>query len=570
MVIFQGAILMFARTITLLLAMIFSPLMLLPVGIHSMIDKYRDMVIKYFSNGVLMGPIFMFLLLLAQKVGAVASKMVGTITTEPNAVISGPALAMMIETVLVIVVLQLAITVAKNLSGELGVLLSQKVSAFTGGLALGGTGSALRNTVGRFAMKAQEKGWMKGKEGSARHKMMTKLYGNLGKSTFDVRGTKAFKAAAGTSLGKNIGLGELGAASHNTSKSRLDRKLYEASKYYDSLGEEGRKRYINNLRSSIPGSYNHSVADKLEGRNGKKYQRSLQDKLENDSAFNNKFTTANSQKDEGLREQEMSKVMDEHFKDLGKGEKHFSETINKPENTDLKKEYMKIMQEKDENKRTEKLQTFINDKFQKAKSVDTQQTSHPSTPPTITTTSPLSSPSTIAPNNIPNSQSDRNIGASPEGPSGPGKNSSSRYSDSPSPVRQEENSIPPMPSSKSLSQHRLKERLREKYGTSERMEDGKIVKRFDQQLLDNRRRDLKTTQRNIEREEENKYQDNVLREAKERDKKTNLVNSNTSSTSSSSTVDSQSIQINYPNNGAKIIDIDDKKANNVDEDNIRA
>ncbi len=504
MVIFQGAILIFARTVTLLLAMIFSPLMLMPVGIHSLIDKYRDMVIKYFSNGVLLGPIFMFLLLLGIQVGDVAGNIVGTNSADVLNSAAGAGsgvLSAAITSVLVIIVLQLAITVAKNLSGELGTLLSQKVSAFTGGLALGGTGSALRNTVGRFAMKAQEKGWMKGKEGSARHKMMTKLYGNLGKSTFDVRGTKAFKAAAGTSLGKNIGLGDLGKSSTSTAKTRFDRKLASEAAYHNTLSDDGKDRNIKRLKNpllSVFGTrYRTDIANKLNKKNKRKQ--------------NTNTATTNS----GV----------------------VGATQNTSQNSNL-----------------------AGSSTVGANSAVGQNSTQVSPP----------SPSTIAPNNIPNSQSDRNIGASPEGPSGPGKDSSSRYSDSPSPVRQEENSIPPMPSSKSLSQHRLKERLREKYGTHERMEDGKIVRRFDQQLLDNRRRDLKTTQRNIEREEENKYQDNVLREAKEKDKKTNLVNSNTSSTSSSSTVDSQSIQINYPNNGAKIIDIDDKKANNIDEDNIRA
>lgn len=504
MVIFQGAILIFARTVTLLLAMIFSPLMLMPVGIHSLIDKYRDMVIKYFSNGVLLGPIFMFLLLLGIQVGDVAGNIVGTNSADVLNSAAGAGsgvLSAAITSVLVIIVLQLAITVAKNLSGELGTLLSQKVSAFTGGLALGGTGSALRNTVGRFAMKAQEKGWMKGKEGSARHKMMTKLYGNLGKSTFDVRGTKAFKAAAGTSLGKNIGLGDLGKSSTSTAKTRFDRKLASEAAYHNTLSDDGKDRNIKRLKNpllSVFGTrYRTDIANKLDKKNKRKQ--------------NTNTATTNS----GV----------------------VGATQNTSQNSNL-----------------------AGSSTVGANSAVGQNSTQVSPP----------SPSTIAPNSIPNSQSDRNIGASPEGPSGPGKDSSSRYSDSPSPVRQEENSIPPMPSSKSLSQHRLKERLREKYGTHERMEDGKIVRRFDQQLLDNRRRDLKTTQRNIEREEENKYQDNVLREAKERDKKTNLLNSDTSSTSSSSTVDSQSIQINYPNNGAKIIDIDDKKANNIDEDNIRA
>ncbi|MEN9338458.1 MAG: hypothetical protein RI945_183, partial [Candidatus Parcubacteria bacterium] len=495
MVIFQGATLIFARTVTLLLAMIFSPLMLLPVGIHSFIDKYRDMVIKYFSNGVLMGPIFMFLLLLGVQVGAVAGNIVGTnnIETLNSATGAGSGvLAAAITSILVIIVLQLAITVAKNLSGELGVLLAQKVSAFTGNLALGGTGSALRNTLGRFAVKAQAKGWMKGKEGTGRHRLMTKLYGSLGKNTYDVRGTKAFKSAAGTSLGKNIGLNDLGTASRSSAKSRLDKQMYDASRYYNSLGNDGKKRYINSLRNSIPGSYNHSIADKLEGKNGDRYTSSLKEKMENDAEFNNKFNTANKEKDEGLREQEMSKVMDEHFKEEGRGDKHFSETINKPENANLKKEYVKIMrEEKDEAKRTEKLQTFINDKFSKSSSSNTSGPTQPSTPTPTTPTSPTSAPAPTSATSTP-----------PASPSNTTSNTSSRVSRGQAP------SV-----SDIVAQQRLKERLREKYGTSERMENGKIVKEYDKQLLDNRIRDQKS-------QREDQYQENVLREVKKKEEKT--------------------------------------------------
>ncbi len=77
MVFFQAGVLIFSRAIILLLCLIFSPIMLLPEGIHSKIDEYRKKLTEYFTNNLLLAPIFMFLALIAIKIGQVGGSLVG-------------------------------------------------------------------------------------------------------------------------------------------------------------------------------------------------------------------------------------------------------------------------------------------------------------------------------------------------------------------------------------------------------------------------------------------------------------------------------------------------------------
>ena len=60
MILFQAAILIFVRGVILILCLIFSPIMLLPSGIHSKIDEYRKKIIEYFTNSTIMAPVFLF------------------------------------------------------------------------------------------------------------------------------------------------------------------------------------------------------------------------------------------------------------------------------------------------------------------------------------------------------------------------------------------------------------------------------------------------------------------------------------------------------------------------------
>ncbi|MDQ1281714.1 MAG: hypothetical protein QG630_65 [Patescibacteria group bacterium] len=141
-VLFQGAILILSRTIILLLCMIFSPIMLFPDGLTEFTDKYKKLVMDNFTGNVLLGPVFMFLVLLAVQIGQVASDMVGSGPTTPGGAPEGTSgfLGGIISSVLVIVVLQLAISASKSLSGSMGEKLGGVIGKYAGkagGLAFG-------------------------------------------------------------------------------------------------------------------------------------------------------------------------------------------------------------------------------------------------------------------------------------------------------------------------------------------------------------------------------------------------------------------------------------------------
>lgn len=154
-ILFQAAILIFVRGITLVLCMILSPVMLLPAGIAKQIDKYREMIIEYFTNATIMAPIFLFLVLIAMQIGDAASGLItntdslNTISGSSN--VSGDLIGAAITGIISIIVLQLAISTAKNLSGEIGAKVSGKISGVLGSVAFGGAGKIARLGMNKVA-----------------------------------------------------------------------------------------------------------------------------------------------------------------------------------------------------------------------------------------------------------------------------------------------------------------------------------------------------------------------------------------------------------------------------------
>jgi hypothetical protein len=158
-VLFQGAILILSRTIILLLCMIFSPLMILPEGLTEFTDKYKKLVMDNFTGNILLGPVFMFLVLLAVEIGQATTSWMGATGNAPGykpSLAEAPPnfLGGIISSVLVIVVLQLAISASKSLSGSMGEKLSGVIGKYTGkagGLAFSGGktlgGGALRGVM---------------------------------------------------------------------------------------------------------------------------------------------------------------------------------------------------------------------------------------------------------------------------------------------------------------------------------------------------------------------------------------------------------------------------------------
>lgn len=357
-VLFEGAILILSRTIILLLCMIFSPIMLLPEGLTEFTDKYKKLVMDNFTGNVMLGPVFMFLVLIAVQIGQLTTKMVGAGPTIPAGAPANTAgfLGGIISSVLVIVVLQLAISASKSLSGSMGEKLSGVISKYAGGAAFGGGAKILRNTIGRGAAIAKDKGWMMGKEGSSRHKFMSTLYNGAAKSTFDARNTDTFKSAADFS---GAGANSFGQGSSKNYNDSFKAKLYDANKYHSGLDARGKQRNINRLKSlgGMGDIDSKRIAESLE----KKWKPSINERLNNDSDYNKKFDKAQNEKDEGKRKTETEKVINEHFKENGLGGEYFSKEMGKPENNKIKGEYDKALSEKDPIKRKETLTKVIVD-----------------------------------------------------------------------------------------------------------------------------------------------------------------------------------------------------------------
>ena len=146
-IIFQAMILIFVRSIVLLLCLIFSPIMFLPDlpdkfndPVKKMIKKYKDMFMTSFVNNLLLAPVFMFLMMIAIRIGNISGDLIKTTSDLDSSTPDHPGfLARIIKTIVVVAVMQLSITVAKNLSGEAGETVSGTISSFTGGVASGAT-----------------------------------------------------------------------------------------------------------------------------------------------------------------------------------------------------------------------------------------------------------------------------------------------------------------------------------------------------------------------------------------------------------------------------------------------
>lgn len=356
-VIFQGAILIFVRSITLILALIFSPLMLLPIGINDYIDKYREMVIKHFTNATIMAPIFMIMLLVAMKIGAAASGFIENSTalnsikiTNAPAGVPANFIGASVASIFVIIVLQLAITIAKQMSGELGQKISGKISSLAGSMAFGGAAKGLRTFTKGAINNEKFQGWMKKNEGTTRGKVMSNLVNRAQNSTMDVRNTKGFdKLAGGINGEKNA----FGAGTQSTIRSKFEKDYANARKYHNSLTEEGQKRNLERLRGTFGGANGKEIANRLEGKNS---GLSIRERITNEKVFNDKLDKANKEKNVDKRREELLKTLDEHFADNGKGDKYLSKELEKPENKELKEKIEKINKdEKDEAKRKEEI-----------------------------------------------------------------------------------------------------------------------------------------------------------------------------------------------------------------------
>lgn len=339
LVLIQGLVLIFMRAIILVLCLIFSPLMLLPAGINEYIDKYRDMVIKSFTNSAISAPIFMFIVLIALQIGEGIRN-----SLESNAQLnqigqglSGANVTMgaTISSIIIIVVLQLAITVSKRMSGDIGGQISGKIGGFVGNLAFGGAAAVARGGVRAVSNNEKFQGWMQKNEGTSRGKLAASMMNTAKSSTFDMRNTAGFQKVSQVTTGDK---GSFGKGSTRTIKNSQEAAYVKERAYHNSLTtEQGKKANLERLRKESGGGlYGKEIADRLEGRES---GLSLSERISHERGYEIKFDKANEIKDENKRKDKLIGSINEHYKDNKRGEKYFTEALEKPENIKLKKDF---------------------------------------------------------------------------------------------------------------------------------------------------------------------------------------------------------------------------------------
>lgn len=363
MILFQAAILIFVRGVILILCLIFSPIMLLPSGIHSKIDEYRKKIIEYFTNSTIMAPVFLFLVLIAIKVGEAGSSIIintdSLSTLSGTSTISGKLIGAAISGVISVIILQLAISTAKQLSGDIGNRISGKISSFIGNTALGGTARLTRMGASKLVNNKKFNGWIS--KGGTRGRLALKLQKSANNSTFDVRNNKTFAKATGNTFGKG---------SNTTINSAFEKRYAKEKEFYNRLNPEAQEKHIRNLRRGWTGtsiiSNGNRVADRLEGKNS---ELSFKEKMDTNKNFKNKFDKANKETDTDKRMEKIYESIDSHFKANGKGEKYFTKQMKKEKYTEEFKEKLeKINKDKslNEEERKNKILDIVN-KFEEKK-----------------------------------------------------------------------------------------------------------------------------------------------------------------------------------------------------------
>lgn len=501
-VILQAIILLFIRAVILLLCTIFSPLMLLPADVNKYMDKYREMVIKHFTTATISAPIFLFLVMVGITVSEAATGFIrtdtelGNFVTNSDVTFGGSSnfIGITLSAIISIIIFQLAITVAKEMSEEIGGQVSGKVSGFMGNMAFGGTAKAMRFGANQITGSKTYEGWMQKKEGTRTGKALLNFKDFTRNSTFDARNTKGFQTASKLITKDQNYLGKGTQATYEKSF----RKQYAKEKrYHDSLTtEEGREKNLNRLRTDPISIINHGkeIADRLESRNS---SLTIDERIENEKVFNSKFNKTNEIKDIEEREKRMKKVIDEHFKDNGLGEKHFSESLEKSEYKDIKEDFKKAVKETDSSKRKEEIINVVKkfeEKEQKLlKTVKEEIKKEEKTGQPATETKPTEKQTTSTP---------ASTSASAPTPSSDIKRRATGEL-----TEEEKQRI-----------QTTRARLMEKYGSKvEKTKDGQTVtKSFDPQVL---RKNIQTHKEKQEKIAQQKYQEKSLAEAKEREKK---------------------------------------------------
>lgn len=339
----QATALIFLRAVILLLCLIFSPIMLLPNGIHSKIDEYKKMLTTYFTNNVLLAPIFMFLVLIALKIANVGAGLVDSANLPTVGDQSSSFIAAAVSGVISIIVLMLAISIAKKMSGSLGTAIGGKISALTGRVAFGSISGLAKGGVNTLANSERFKGWVA--KGGRAGRVANNLVNTMQNQTYDLRNSKTFQKATGNTFGSGTRL---------SAEDTFNRKYNKERAYHNILNEESKEKHLSRLNSYFA---TKPIARKLKNND----YSSVNDTLKSNQKFSKKFDKANGIQDETKREKALNQELDKHFKANGKGDKYFSTEMNKPENQKFKKDFEEANKKTDEKERKDAVLKVVKD-----------------------------------------------------------------------------------------------------------------------------------------------------------------------------------------------------------------
>lgn len=367
-IIFQAVILFFLRAIKFILVLTFSPIMLLPTGISGHIDTYREMVTKNFVNALISAPIFMILYSVAREIAETSQnfldqdatlRSLGDTSIEMTSSVGTGFMAATISIIIAIIILQLAITTAKKMSGDLGKTISGKLSSLAGGVALGGTAAVLRTGTNKVAGSEKVQGWMERNKDNRVGRLSSSLLKSAQDSTFDARNTGAFKAVSKISLGTTE---PVGTGSQTTARDRLNQAYEKERVKYDALNtREEKDKFIEELRSPTSRTfYGKEIAQRLEKENIKT-TTSFKEKYKKEEEFKEKFDKINDVNNEKMRDELIKDMTDDHFNKEGYGKKFFSKAIEEEEFIDIKNSYNEALLKKDNQERRELMLKTLDD-----------------------------------------------------------------------------------------------------------------------------------------------------------------------------------------------------------------
>lgn len=338
---FEAAILIFSRAITLLLCLIFSPIMILPSGIYSKIDDYKKKITDNFINSLLLAPIFFFMIFVALKIMDAGQTLIegsGAIPAVQGSDSFMP-MSVILRAVLGIVMMKLALKTAKDLTGDIGGAVSSKIQKYTGklgGATLGAAGGLTAMGLRKGASKiADSKGMQKWiAKGGKTGKYAAMLSNKLNNSTFDVRNTKLGKVADNYMFKGQEG-------------STMLAKNYKTTAESVALNKENKEKKNQALNNQIKEAQKANAVG-------------FEEKLKKDPSFDKSIEASIRITDEGKRMDSTMANLDKHFEKNGQAPNYFSSEMAKPENADFSRKLSVALKNTDPEKRKEAVSQVVN------------------------------------------------------------------------------------------------------------------------------------------------------------------------------------------------------------------